>query len=131
MSLEAKKQRRGSNAPELLINTVERFPPSHEWLMNLAIFPILVASIFSLKHAFLDGRCSLTTRSAEENPPPDESLSYFCCRFLASLVVKSSPSKSKFKFKKISEICYAISAYEAKTRKAAFKSTERGNTHIK
>lgn len=91
MSLEVKKQRRGSNAPELLTNTVERLPPSHEWLTNLATFPILVASIFSLKHAFLDGRCSLTTKSAEEKRPPNASSSYFWCRLLASLVVKSSP----------------------------------------
>lgn len=75
MSLEAKKHRRGNKAPELLTSIVDRFPPSQEWLMNLATFPVLVASIFTLKQAFPDGRCSLTTRRAEEKWPPDVSSS--------------------------------------------------------
>ncbi|KAF3606003.1 hypothetical protein DY000_02051557 [Brassica cretica] len=66
MSLAAKKHRRGSKAPELLSSTVERFPPSQEWLMNLATFPILVASMFILKQACPEGRCSRMTRRAEE-----------------------------------------------------------------
>lgn len=68
MTLEAKKQRRGSKAPERLTSTVDRLPPSQEWLMNLATFPTLVASIFILRHALPDGRCSLTTKRAEDIP---------------------------------------------------------------
>lgn len=95
MSLEEKKQRRGSKAPVLLTSLVDKLPPSHEWLINRATFPILVASIFILKHAFPDGRCSLKTKRAEEKWPPDTSWSYICCRLVASLVVKSSPFASK------------------------------------
>ena len=95
MSLEAKKQMRGTKAPELLTSFVTKLPPSHEWLMNRATFPILVASMLILIHAFPEGRCSLKTNRAEEKRPSDASLSYICCRFVASLVVKSSPFSIK------------------------------------
>jgi len=75
MFLEAKKQRRGSKDPVCPTSTVVRLPPSQEWLMNRATFPVLVASIFILKQAFPDGRCSLTTKRAEENWPLDASSS--------------------------------------------------------
>lgn len=91
MSLDAKKQSRGSKAPELRTKTVDRFPPSQEWLMNLAKLPTLVASILILIQAFPDGRCSLTTKRAGKNLPPCASLSYVCCLNLASFVVRSSP----------------------------------------
>lgn len=92
MSLDAKKQSRGSKAPELRTKTVDRFPPSQEWLMNLAKLPTLVASMLILIQAFPDGRCSLTTRRADTNLPPSKSLSYTCCRLLVSFVVRSSPN---------------------------------------
>ncbi|CAN7052057.1 unnamed protein product [Brassica oleracea var. botrytis] len=77
MSLAAKKHRRGSKAPVLLSRTVDRFPPSQEWLMNLATLPMLVASMFILKQACPEGRCSRMTRRAEENDScVDLSLSY-------------------------------------------------------
>lgn len=75
MSLAAKKQRRGSNAPDVLNKTVERFPPSQEWLMNLAMFPIRVASMFILKQACPEGRCSRMTKRAELKDCVDLSLS--------------------------------------------------------
>lgn len=80
---------RGSKAPELLTMTVSKFPPSQEWLMKRATFPILVASMLILMHVFPDGRCSFTTKRAGVT---DASLSYVCCLCLASSVDKSSPS---------------------------------------
>lgn len=110
MSFEEKKQRRGSKAPELLTSVVNKLPPSHEWLMNLATFPTLVASMLYLKHAFLDGRCSLTTKRAGEKLPSDANSSYTCCRNLASFVVKSSPfsQEKKKKYQYLSVGTYLV-----------------------